>query len=57
MVIVDSEESWAKSLVAEDIVSKFIAIDFSDEAAVYEKCSAVIKDVEKASCIAVLCAL
>lgn len=43
----DSEESWAKDLAEEGIVSKFIALDFSDESLVFEKCLDVIKQVEK----------
>lgn len=50
LVIVDSDESWSKGLAAEGIIAKFIALDFSDEATVYDKCSKVIKDVEKVRC-------
>ena len=48
MVIIDSPESkWVKELEDDETISKFVPIDFNDEAAVFDKCLAAIKDIEK----------
>lgn len=51
-MIVDSEKSWAKGLAEEGIISKFIDMDFSDEAAVFDKCLSIIRKVETVRYIA-----
>ena len=52
LIIVDAADSWGRGLADEQIISKFIPIDFSDEAAVFDKCLAAIKQVDKVTCTA-----
>mmetsp|Transcript_30006 Transcript_30006/g.71495 ORF Transcript_30006/g.71495 Transcript_30006/m.71495 type:complete len:603 (+) Transcript_30006:197-2005(+) len=45
-VILDSDDSWSKTLVDEGMVEKFIPVDFSDVDASFEACMEAIKKVK-----------
>lgn len=48
MVIIDSpESSWVQGMQDDGTISKFVPIDFNDEATVFEKCLAAVRDVER----------
>lgn len=49
VVIIDGPDSWAKTLVDEKVIEKFYPVDFTDEAAIFDKCLARIKQAEKVS--------
>ncbi len=47
MVIIDGPDSWAKNLAGEKVIEKFYPVDFTDEAAIFDKCLARVKQAEK----------
>jgi hypothetical protein len=47
VVIIDGPDSWAKCLVEEKVIEKFYPVDFTDEAAIFDKCLARIKQAEQ----------
>ena len=47
VVIIDGPDSWAKNLVNEKVIEKFYPVDFTDEAAIFDKCLARVKQAEK----------
>jgi hypothetical protein len=47
IVIIDGPDSWAKCLVEEGKIEKFYPVDFTDEAAVFDKCLDRLKQAEK----------
>ncbi len=49
VVIIDGPDSWAKTLVGEKVIEKFYPVDFTDEAAIFDKCLVRIKQAEAVS--------
>jgi hypothetical protein len=47
IVIIDGPDSWAKELVDEGKVERFYGVDFTDEATIFDRCLAKIKQAEK----------
>ena len=54
MVVLDQAKGWAEDLANEGVISKFIPIDFHDEATVFDACVQHCKDVEKVRVLASL---
>jgi hypothetical protein len=46
-VIIDGPDSWCQTLQDDNMIEKFIGIDFSDAEAVFDKCLAACKKVQK----------
>jgi len=46
-VIIDGPDSWCQTLQDDNMIEKFIGIDFSDAESVFDKCLAACKKVQK----------